>query len=172
MRAKWEESFLMVREIFARLEAAPGVVQPSGMKRLLTALVLISALWGQSAEEAIRAVLARQAADWNRGDVRAFMRGYDDSEATVFIGARVARGYRRVLENYLERYATKPQMGELTFSNIEVRPLGVDYALVIGNFHLARVEDAGGDSEGIFSLTFQRKPGGWKIIADHTSDLK
>ncbi len=139
------------------------------MKRLLLAVVLGSALFGQSSEEAIRGVLARQAADWNRGDVRAFMRGYDDSEATIFIGSRVVRGYRRVLDNYLERYATKPQMGELAFSNIEVHLLGADYALVIGNFHLARVEDAGGDSEGIFSLTFRRRPGGWKIIADHTS---
>jgi ketosteroid isomerase-like protein len=140
------------------------------MKILILAFLIAPALLAQSADEAIRAVMERQTADWNRGDVRAFMRGYDNSEATLFVGSSVERGYQRVLERFLSRYGTKDKMGQLTFTNLEIHPLGADYALVIGNFHLARPADAGGNSDGIFSLTFRKKPDGWKIIADHTSE--
>jgi uncharacterized protein (TIGR02246 family) len=140
------------------------------MKFLL--ILLTPVLVAQSTEQAIRRVMDRQTADWNRGDVRAFMQGYDDSEATLFIGSSVERGYQRVLERFLSRYGTKDKMGRLTFDNIEVHPLGTDYALVIGNFHLVRSQAAGGDSNGIFTLTFQKKPAGWKIIADHTSEIR
>jgi len=140
------------------------------MKVLILAVLLTPALFAQSAEEAIRAVMDRQTADWNRGDVRGFMRGYDDSDATLFVGSNVERGYQRVLERFLSHYGTRDKMGQLTFTNLEVHPLCTDYALVIGNFHLARAADAGGNSDGIFTLTFRKKPEGWKIIADHTSE--
>ena len=54
---------------------------------------------------------------------------------------------------------------------VEIHPLGTGYALVLGNFHLVRSAAAGGNSDGIFTLTFQKKPAGWKIIADHTSEI-
>ena len=139
------------------------------MRIFCLTLLFCPLMLGQSNEQAIRAVLDRQVADWNRGDVRAFMEGYDNSDATLFVGASVIRGYQRVLENYLTRYATKDQMGRLTFSNLEVRPLGQEHALVLGNFHLERSEAGGGNSDGIFTLTFEKKQGAWKIIADHTS---
>jgi uncharacterized protein (TIGR02246 family) len=139
------------------------------MRTLFLTLLLCPALPAQSSEQAIRAVLDRQVADWNRGDVRAFMEGYDNSDATLFVGSSLIRGHQRVLENYLARYATKDQMGRLTFSNLEVRPLGQDHALVLGTFHLERSEAGGGNSDGIFTLTFEKKRGVWKIIADHTS---
>jgi len=142
------------------------------MKCLILAVLLTPALSAQSTEQAIRAVMDRQTGDWNRGDVRAFMQGYDESDSTVFVGSSVERGYQRVLERFLSRYGTKDKMGQLNFTNLEIYPLGTDYALVIGNFHLVRPAEAGGNSDGIFTLTFQKKPAGWKIIADHTSEIR
>ena len=139
------------------------------MRTFFLTLLLCPALLGQSTEQAVRAVLDRQVADWNRGDIRAFMEGYDNSDATLFVGSSVIRGHKRVLENYLTRYSTKDQMGRLTFSNLEVRPLGQEHALVLGNFHLERSAAGGGNADGIFTLTFERKQGAWKVIADHTS---
>ena len=143
------------------------------MRSLLAVALLLNAaaLFAQSDEAAIRAVLDRQVADWNRGDVRGFMQGYDDSENTLFIGAGVVRGYQGVFDRYLARYGTKAKMGRLSFSNIEVHPLGADYALVVGNFHLVRSSEGGGEAKGIFTLTFEKKHANWKIIADHTSEL-
>lgn len=139
------------------------------MRLILLVFALAFVSYAQSAEDAIRATLQRQVNDWNRGDIRAFMQGYDDSDATLFVGSRVVRGYRRVLDRYVASYPTREKMGRLTFSDVEIRPLGVDYALAVGRFHLDRSSDAGGASDGIFTLTFEKKAGGWKIIADHTS---
>ena len=140
------------------------------MKTLLVGVLFAALCFAQSPEQAIRAVMERQVADWNRGDVRAFLQGYDDSDSTLFIGSRVVRGYQQVLESFTSRYGTKAKMGDLTFTNLEVHPLGPDYALVIGNFNLVRTAEAGGNTSGIFTLIFQKKPAGWKIIADHTSE--
>lgn len=139
------------------------------MRFLLLAVLVCPALTAQSTDAEVRAVLNRQVEDWNRGDVRAFMQGYDNSDRTLFIGSRVVRGYQSVLDNYIAHYGGKEQMGKLTFSIIEVLPLGSDHALAIGNFHLQRTASGGGDSTGIFTLTLERKPAGWKIIVDHTS---
>jgi uncharacterized protein (TIGR02246 family) len=133
-------------------------------------LAMFSAL-GQSREEAaIKAVLEQSLKDWNRGDVRAFMESYDDSDETLFIGkAGVTRGHRQVLENYLKRYPNQAAMGETTFSNIQVKLLSPKYAWVLGNWNLKREASAGGEVGGVFTLLLHKTAKGWRIIADHTS---
>jgi ketosteroid isomerase-like protein len=121
------------------------------------------------AEAGIRTVMDAQQAAWNRGDVEAFMSGYDASDSTTFVGATITRGYTKVLENYHRRYSTKEKMGQLTFSAIEVMPLGAEYASVLGKWHLDRPSEAGGEVGGIFTLLFRKTANGWKIILDHTS---
>ncbi len=132
---------------------------------LLVALPLLAA----SPEQAIRQVLDDQVAAWNRGDIRGYMDGYDKSDATTFVSATVTKGHARVLAGYLKRYPTRQKMGTLKFSGLDVRPLGADYAAVIGRFHLDREAEAGGESAGTFTLLFHKTGQGWKIILDHTS---
>lgn len=122
-----------------------------------------------SPQDNIRKVLDDQVAAWNRGDIPAFMEGYDRSESTTFVGATVTRGHAQVLANYLERYPTREKMGTLRFTGLEIRMLGPDYATVLGRFHLDRSAQAGGESAGIFTLIFHKTGQGWKIIQDHTS---
>ncbi|MGH9673116.1 MAG: hypothetical protein ACRD44_08040 [Bryobacteraceae bacterium] len=74
-------------------------------------LALAGALAAATPAEEIRAVLERQAKDWSRGDLPAFM-------------------------------------GRLQFSEIEVRMLGADHAVVLGRFHLTRTAAGGGDARG------------------------
>jgi ketosteroid isomerase-like protein len=57
-------------------------------------------------------------------------------------------------------------MGHLEFSELEVRPLGPDAALVLGKWHITR---AAGDVGGIFTLVLQKFPEGWRITHDHTT---
>jgi uncharacterized protein (TIGR02246 family) len=121
------------------------------------------------AEHAIRAVLEAQQAAWNRGDVEGFMLGYEPSDSTTFVGATITRGHHQVLENYHRRYPTKEKMGQLTFSEIDVKPLGGEYASVIGRWHLERTAAAGGNVGGIFTLLLRKTRSGWKIFLDHTS---
>jgi uncharacterized protein (TIGR02246 family) len=117
--------------------------------------------------EAITAVLTAQQSAWNRGDVDAFLTGYWRSPELTFSGSSgVARGWEGVLARYKKNYPDRAAMGQLDFSNLEIRFLGPDAALVLGHWHLKREKD---DIGGVFTLVWQRFPDGWKIIHDHTS---
>lgn len=124
---------------------------------------------------AIRQVMAQQAAAWNRGDVVEFMRSYKDAPDTTFVGTGVRKGYRTILESYRKHYATKEQMGRLTYAELDVRLLPdahgeVRYAAMTGRFHLDRTaRGEAGQDDGVFSLLWEKTAGGWKIILDHTS---
>lgn len=116
---------------------------------------------------AIVAVLMAQQNDWNKGDIRAFMAGYWNSQDVTFAGSRgFTHGWQPVLERYQKTYADRAAMGNLDFSELEVRNLGPDAALVLGRWHLQRQS---GDIGGIFTLVFQKFPEGWKIVHDHTT---
>lgn len=138
------------------------------MTRLLCVVVALPLL-GASPEQEIRAVLDDQVSAWNRGDIPAFMDGYDKSDATAFVSATITKGHAQVLANYLKRYPTREKMGTLQFSDLEIQPLGSAYASVIGRFHLDRSAEAGGEAAGIFTLLFHKTAHGWRIILDHTS---
>jgi uncharacterized protein (TIGR02246 family) len=123
----------------------------------------------QDAESAIKQVLTDQVSAWNRGDTEAFMQGYKNSPETTFIGKTIQHGWQQVLERYKRGYPTKEAMGTLDFSDLNVRMLGADHAVVTGKFHLARSAAGGGDAKGVFSLVWEKTAGGWKIILDHTT---
>ena len=140
------------------------------MKRLLSlALLSCLAVLGASQEQEIRAVLDAQVEAWNRGDIEAFMTGYENSPETTFVGKEVRKGYDSVLARYRRDYPDRARMGETSFSDIEVRMVSDDVAIVLGRFHLARPAEHGGDASGIFTLVFAKRASGWKILLDHTS---
>jgi ketosteroid isomerase-like protein len=126
-------------------------------------------------EAAIRAALVAQAAAWNRGDIPAFMRAYENSPETTFIGQQVRKGYVPILNRYKTAYSSPELMGKLSFTNIEVRVLHSScgppqFAVVTGNFHLERTQRGEGQKDdGIFSLVWWKSSQGWKIVLDHTS---
>ena len=116
---------------------------------------------------AILAVLTAQQSDWNQGNIRGFMQGYWNSSELTFAGTdRFTRGWQPVMTRYEKSYADKAAMGTLDFSELEIRQLGPDAALVLGKWHLQR---QAGDVGGIFTLVFQKFPEGWRIIHDHTT---
>ena len=139
------------------------------MTRFVWCLLVVVPLLAAGPEERIREVLNDQAAAWNRGDVRAFMEGYEDAATTTFVGTEISRGHGALLDRYLKKYPTKEKMGTLRFSDVEIRMLGSGYASVLGRFHLDRSKEAGGEASGIFTLLFRRTDKGWKVILDHTS---
>ncbi len=115
----------------------------------------------------IRELLAKQQAAWNAGDVDSFLLGYWDSEQLTFSGSGgITRGFAGVRSRYKKSYPDRQAMGQLDFSNLEIRELGPDAAMVLGHWHLDRAK---GDVGGVFTLVLQRFPQGWRIIHDHTS---
>ncbi|HEY4009218.1 MAG TPA: nuclear transport factor 2 family protein [Acidobacteriaceae bacterium] len=126
---------------------------------------------GTNAESAaILAMLHRQADDWNRGDLDAFATGYKRSPDILFMGRTIRRGYDQMLAGYRKSFPTAEAMGKLTFSDLEVQPLGEHFATVTGRFHLERTAAGGGDAGGYYLLVLEKTPEGWKIVRDDTTD--
>lgn len=115
----------------------------------------------------VRAVMDAQVEAWNRGDIEGFMRGYAQSPDTIFVsGDTVTRGWQTVLDRYKKGYDSREKMGTLTFSELEIMPVGKDAAVVLGRWQLQR---AGDTPKGRFTLIFRRTKAGWRIVHDHTS---
>jgi uncharacterized protein (TIGR02246 family) len=153
-----------------------GVLAGLALTLALGCAGTIQAQGRKSEETAIRTVLEEQVAAWNRGDIPGFMASYEDSPETTFVGtSSVNKGFQPILERYKKGYATKEQMGTLTFKELDIRLLptagGVtEYAVVTGRFHLERA--AKGEAtkdDGVFSLVWHKGVGGWKILLDHTA---
>lgn len=148
-----------------------------GRSTLLLALALAAPLARSATDDAtqIRQIMADQQAAWNRGDIDAFMQPYKDAPDTTFIGSSIRQGYRPILENYKKNYASKEQMGTLSYSDIEVRLLPCAdgqpaYAMVTGRFHLDRhAHGSVTKDDGVYSLLWEHTPIGWKIVLDHSS---
>jgi ketosteroid isomerase-like protein len=122
-----------------------------------------------SPKKAIRAVLDKQVAEWNRADIPAFMSTYVKSDELRFSsGGTVQRGYEETLQRYLRRYPTPDAMGHLEFVDLEILILSQDWAQVHGRYQLKRTGDYG-DATGLFTLLLKNTETGWKILHDHTS---
>lgn len=140
------------------------------MKNIYFFFILFTTLQvsAQSKDEtAIRQLLERQSAAWNRGDIDSFMIGYWENDSLMFIGkSGVTYGWNNTLNNYKKSYPDAAAMGKLSFNLIQVKQLSTDYFHVVGKWHLQR---SIGDLGGHFTLLFRKIKNNWVIIADHSS---
>lgn len=138
-------------------------------KFLIAVAILFSAhIAAQSkSEKAILQILDRQTADWNRGNIDAFMKGYWENDSLMFIGkSGVTYGWANTLSNYKKGYPDTTAMGKLTFTLIQVKKLSGKYYHVTGKWFLKR---SVGDVGGHYTLLFRKIGGRWVIISDHSS---
>src|ERR1700682_3527387 len=139
----------------AHQKQAKGLSATMRSQRLLTAIAFIAVITLSTRtqattrkkpeakpEAAIRAVIEAQRDAWNRGDILGYMKGYQQSDETVFVsGDNVTRGWRTVLEHYQKSYDSREKMGVLAFSELEITMLADDAAVVVGRWHLKRAKD-------------------------------
>ncbi|HCS18991.1 MAG TPA: DUF4440 domain-containing protein [Bacteroidetes bacterium] len=112
-------------------------------------------------------VMRDQEAAWNMGDMQGFMKGYAQSDSTLFVGkTRVNYGWQTVLDSYLKAYPDQAAMGTLHFDLIRVEPLSKKNAYVVGKWTLMENEKP---ASGHFVLIFEKSKAGWRIIVDGTS---
>jgi beta-aspartyl-peptidase (threonine type) len=118
---------------------------------------------------AVRAVLERQVADWNKGDLDGFLGGYWNSPKVVFqSGGTRFDGWDAMRERYRRRYRAEGRaMGQLTFSGLDIELLGPAAILARGAWRLTMPD--GTHPAGLFTVIFRRLPEGWRIVHDHTS---
>ena len=117
----------------------------------------------------IEKILQQQAADWNRGDIDAFMQAYWKSDKLQFGGGRgLTFGWQATLDNYKKGYPDKAAMGKLTFTLKSKEKLSRKTAMIVGKWELERAND---HPNGHFMLIWKKKKGKWMIVADHTSSV-
>jgi ketosteroid isomerase-like protein len=118
----------------------------------------------------IKKVLMDQEYAWNQGDIEAYMTGYLQSDSLRFAsGGNVSYGWQAALDRYRKGYPDHATMGKLAFSDIRIKIITSDDALVFGKWELERDSD---HPWGLFTLVFNKTNNGWKIIHDHTSISK
>jgi peptidoglycan/xylan/chitin deacetylase (PgdA/CDA1 family)/ketosteroid isomerase-like protein len=129
------------------------------------------------ARDQVRALLKRQADDWNRGDLEAFCSAYDDDAAFVAADG-LTRGRAAVLDRYRRRYPDRAAMGTLTLEVVELRdvwgpevtPLGdatpgaIHGASVVARWSLRR--EGAPPAQGHTLLVLRRTGDAWRIVQD------
>lgn len=147
------------------------------MKRwLLLGCWLLAGVMARAAEaspeaEEIRALLAEQTDAWNRGDLVAFMQGYEKSDTLRFAsGGEITHGWQPTLARYQARYPNRAAMGRLTFLLREIAVVAPDAAVVFGGWELDKGRRK--KPHGLFTLTLRKGADGWRIVADHTSSAE
>lgn len=157
---------LLLAAVEVRAEEPGGEGSASGE-------VVIEAIGPEAmARVAVQSVLRAQEAAWNRGDIPAFMEHYWKSDDLTFSsGGKTTRGWQATLDNYRKRYPTRDAMGRVSFSELEITPLGGfsdedGAAMVLGRWQLDRESEPVG---GNFTLVFRKIDGRWVIVHDHTS---
>ena len=116
----------------------------------------------------IRTLLDAQVKAWNQGDLDGFVSAYwNDDRVTFFSGGDVSKGFKPLRDRYFKRYkAEGKEMGQLAFENLEIEPVGPDFATARGRFRLKMKED---QPTGLVTLWLRKFPDGWKIVHDHSS---
>jgi uncharacterized protein (TIGR02246 family) len=138
------------------------------LRRLLEFGITFAALAaGAGNDGAIQAALRTQVEAWNRGDIPAFVATY--AEDCTFVGKQILHGRPALLARYQKTYPSADAMGRLAFSDLEVRLLDKQVAVVTGKWHLERAPTGGGPVGGVFSLVFALRNGRWLIVLDHTT---
>jgi uncharacterized protein (TIGR02246 family) len=149
----------------------------SNLQRIMLGalLVALSIAWTprihaqDSVVAAIKSVLDKQEQDWNKGDLDAFLEGYWNSPNVVFqSGGDRNVGFEAMRDRYRKSYKAEGKaMGRVSFTDVEIQPLGPDSAFVRGRWGLTLPD--GKKPGGLFTLIFRKLPEGWKIVHDHTS---
>ncbi len=126
----------------------------------------------EQAQEEILAVLERQMAAWNRGDLETFCADY--TENTMFVSpSGLTRGRQQVLERYQRRYPDRAAQGILTLEPIQLDIHGAGgcsppaAASLVATWTLSYPEQADKETaSGLTLLVFERRADGWKIVRD------
>lgn len=123
-----------------------------------TAIILIFAGCVSFSDEEIQKdiseVLLTQQKEWNSGNIDGYMAYYWHSDSLRFASeGTVTYGWEPALNRYKKAYADSLSMGKLKFSDISIKVINDQNALVFGKWELNRIED---HPWGLFTLHFKK----------------
>ena len=115
--------------------------------------------------KAIVTVMNNSAAEWNQGKLVDFMQVYDPSATMMMPGGTVGLDSIRGLYQHKYFKGGMPKQN-LRYTDMKVRLLGENYALLTGGFTL--YGNGLPERSGRYSLVMVRTTNGWKILHDHS----
>jgi uncharacterized protein (TIGR02246 family) len=155
------------------------IARISALNALLCASLLSACASGQNAGTTptpaasdVPAHLVRlmheSAAAWNRQDLEEFLSTY--SNDAVFMGDPPTIGLDSIRARYQRSYFApgKPRL-QLAFDELRTTMLGPNHALMTGRCILTNPAENNKTSTCRFTLIWERRADGWKMIHDHSS---
>ena len=120
-------------------------------------------------EEQVTAILDRQAAAWNAGDLDGFMSAYSPSTTTTYIGSTgLIEGYEGIRERYAPLFEVGAARDSLRFEELRTREVDARVGVATARYLLER----GGviTSAGPFTLVLLNVEGAWRIVHDQSAE--
>ncbi len=116
--------------------------------------------------QAIREVIARMEAAWNKGDFQGYIVGFKNPDVIFVSKGRIKTGWQDTLDHYVRDYGAPGRRGSLHFSDIQVELLSPDFAQLISHYRLERGVDT---QDGVNTRLMRKVDGRWVIALNHVS---
>jgi uncharacterized protein (TIGR02246 family) len=121
----------------------------------------------ETEQQAIRDVIGRMEAAWNRGDFRGYMEGFANPDVIFVSGGRFQKDWQGTLDHYIRDYGSSAQTrGTLHFFDIKIEMLGPDAAQLISRYQLDRPKQP---QDGINTRLMRKRGDQWVIALNHVS---
>ena len=116
----------------------------------------------------VAALLDRQTAAWNAGDLDGFMSGYDRSPTTTYLGSSgLIEGYESIRQRYAPGFAPGAERDSLRVAELRVREVETRVAVATARYILER--DGEVTATGQFTLVLLNAEGAWLIVHDQSA---
>lgn len=118
-------------------------------------------------KQAIRAVVSRMEAAWNRGDFHGYMEGFANPDVTFVSRGEFQKDWQGTLDHYIRDYGgPQDTRGTLHFFDIKIELLAPDAAQLISRYRLDRPRRA---QDGINTRLMRKRGDKWVIALNHVS---
>lgn len=123
----------------------------------------------EAEKAAIRDVIARMEAAWNRGDFRGYMAGFANPDVIFVSRGQFQKDWQGTLDHYIRDYgASEETRGKLHFYDIRIEMLAPDTAQLISRYTLDRPKNR---QDGINTRLMRKRDGKWVIALNHVSSV-
>jgi uncharacterized protein (TIGR02246 family) len=121
----------------------------------------------EAEKEAIRALIGRMEAAWNRGDFHGYMEGFANPDVVFVSRGQFQKDWQGTLDHYVRDYGSSAETrGTLHFFDIKIEMLGPDVAQLISRYQLERPQKP---QDGINTRLMRKRDGRWVIALNHVS---
>lgn len=121
----------------------------------------------EAEKAAIRQLIARMEAAWNRGDFRGYMEGFANPDVIFVSRGQFQKDWQGTLDHYVRDYGQSPETrGKLHFYDIRIEMLAPDAAQLISRYRLSRSKNT---QDGINTRLMRKRDGRWVIALNHVS---